>query len=79
MLLPFRGPSARRTDYIQRVLTVSRPRSDGSVETRRITHMHFLVWKDFMAPEYPTGILRFIKRINEMYTLEMGPILVHCR
>ncbi|KAF0312425.1 Tyrosine-protein phosphatase 69D [Amphibalanus amphitrite] len=66
------------SDYIQRVLSISRPRSDGSVETRRITHLHYLVWKDFMAPEYPTGILRFIKRINEMYSLEMGPILVHC-
>ena len=67
------------SDYIQRVLSVSRPRSDGSVETRRLTHLHYLVWKDFMAPEYPTGILRFIGRVNHMYSLEMGPILVHCR
>ncbi|XP_037092436.1 tyrosine-protein phosphatase 69D-like, partial [Pollicipes pollicipes] len=66
------------SDYIQRVLSISRPRPDGSVETRRITHLHYLVWKDFMAPEYPTGILRFIKRVNELYLLEMGPILVHC-
>lgn len=32
-----------------------------------------------MAPEYPAGILKFIRRMNEVYSLEKGPILVHCR
>lgn len=48
-------------------------------ETRRILQYHFLVWKDFQAPEYPAGILKFIRRMNEAYSLEKGPILVHCR
>lgn len=48
-------------------------------ETRKIMQYHFLVWKDFQAPEYPAGILKFIRRMNEAYSLEKGPILVHCR
>lgn len=32
-----------------------------------------------MAPEHPAGILKFIRRMNEVYSLEKGPILVHCR
>lgn len=31
-----------------------------------------------MAPEHPVGILRFIKRFNEAYAPDKGPILVHC-
>jgi protein-tyrosine phosphatase len=31
-----------------------------------------------MAPEHPQGITKFIKRINGEYSLQRGPILVHC-
>ena len=31
-----------------------------------------------MAPEYPHGIIKFIKQINSVYSLQRGPILVHC-
>lgn len=48
-------------------------------ESRSIVQYHFLVWKDFQAPEYPSGILKFIRRVNEVYSLEKGPILIHCR
>ncbi|KAJ1525691.1 hypothetical protein ONE63_008902 [Megalurothrips usitatus] len=63
------------SDYILRELKMTR--GSGS-ETRKIVQYHFLVWKDFQAPEYPAGILKFIRRMNEAYSLEKGPILVHC-
>jgi protein-tyrosine phosphatase len=36
------------------------------------------VWKDFQAPEHPYGILKFIKTINSEYSVQRGPLLVHC-
>ncbi|OXU25361.1 hypothetical protein TSAR_005640 [Trichomalopsis sarcophagae] len=63
------------SDYVVRELKMTRT---GERDTRKIVQYHFLVWKDFMAPEHPHAILRFIKRVNEAYSLEKGPILVHC-
>ncbi|XP_068082268.1 tyrosine-protein phosphatase 69D isoform X2 [Anabrus simplex] len=67
----------RYSDYIIRELKMCRAYA-GTQEMRSIVQYHFLVWKDFMAPEHPSGILKFIKRVNEAYSLEKGPILVHC-
>lgn len=64
----------RYSDYIVRQLTITK---SGS-EERKITQYHYLVWKDFMAPEHPHGIIKFIKRMNEAYSPERGCILVHC-
>lgn len=55
--------------------------SNGSVsgdeeEERQITQYHYLAWKDFMAPEL--GVIRFIRQINDVYSVQRGPILVHC-
>ena len=63
------------SDYVVRELKMTRT---GERDTRKIVQYHFLVWKDFMAPEHPHAILRFVKRVNEAYSLEKGPILVHC-
>ncbi|KAJ8667803.1 hypothetical protein QAD02_009466 [Eretmocerus hayati] len=63
------------SDYVVRELKMTR---SGERDSRKIVQYHFLVWKDFMAPEHPSAILRFIKRVNEAYSLEKGPILVHC-
>ncbi|XP_046406148.1 tyrosine-protein phosphatase 69D [Ischnura elegans] len=68
----------RYSDYIIRELKMTRTFADKEKEERSIIQYHFLVWKDFMAPEHPSGILKFIKRMNEAYSLEKGPILVHC-
>ena len=71
------------TDYIIRELKMWRTCGSGNKdrdkEERSIVQYHYLVWKDFMAPEHPAGILKFIRRMNEVYSLEKGPILVHCR
>lgn len=71
------------TDYIIRELKMWRTcgsgHKDRDREERSIVQYHYLVWKDFMAPEHPAGILKFIRRMNEVYSLEKGPILVHCR
>ena len=70
-------------DYIIRELKMWRTCGSGNKdrdrEERSIVQYHYLVWKDFMAPEHPAGILKFIRRMNEVYSLEKGPILVHCR
>lgn len=31
-----------------------------------------------MAPEHPHGIIKFIKQINSVYSVQRGAILVHC-
>ncbi|KAL0276002.1 UNVERIFIED_CONTAM: hypothetical protein PYX00_003690 [Menopon gallinae] len=73
----------RFSDYIVRELKlrhggVESPTEKDKEEKRIIVQYHYLVWKDFMAPKHPSGILKFIKRINEDYSLEKGPILIHC-
>lgn len=68
----------RYSDYIVRDLKISRTTGSKDQEERRITQYHYLVWKDFMAPEHPNGIIKFIKRVNEAYSIEKGCILVHC-
>lgn len=45
-------------------------------EERRITQYHYLAWKDFMAPEL--GVIKFIRQINDVYSVQRGAILVHC-
>lgn len=50
----------------------------GGGDVRVITQYHYLMWKDFMAPEHPQGITRFIRQINSVYSVQRGPILVHC-
>lgn len=47
-------------------------------EKREILHFHFTSWRDFLAPEQPSWLLRFIKRVNEHHCMDRGPILVHC-
>lgn len=51
---------------------------DESDTPRTITQYHYLNWKDFMAPEHPYGIIKFIRTINSVYSVQRGPILVHC-
>ncbi|XP_055544651.1 tyrosine-protein phosphatase 69D [Wyeomyia smithii] len=69
-------------DYIIRNLKVTKrivnSSGEEAEETRYISQYHYLTWKDFMAPEHPQGITKFIKRINSEYSLQRGPILVHC-
>lgn len=68
----------RYSDYIIRKLCVSKMVTGRDKEDRVVTQYHYLVWKDFMAPEHPHGIIKFIKRVNEAYSLDKGSILVHC-
>lgn len=50
--------------------------SGDEEEERHITQYHYLAWKDFQAPEL--GVIRFIRQINDVYSVQRGPILVHC-
>ncbi|XP_063630196.1 tyrosine-protein phosphatase 69D [Cydia splendana] len=59
----------------------SAPTSPREVKdsTRVVRQYHFLMWKDFAAPEHPQSILKFIKRMNEAWSHLMGrPVVVHC-
>lgn len=48
-------------------------------ESRIVRQYHFLMWKDFAAPEHPHSILKFIKRVNEAWSNMVGrPVVVHC-
>ncbi|CAK1595494.1 unnamed protein product [Parnassius mnemosyne] len=48
-------------------------------ESRLVRQYHFLMWKDFAAPEHPYSILKFIKRVNEAWSNMVGrPVVVHC-
>ncbi|KAG7296940.1 hypothetical protein JYU34_019837 [Plutella xylostella] len=54
------------------------PRS-GRGGARRVRQYHFLMWKDFAAPEHAHSILKFINRMNEAAAALSGrPIVVHC-
>lgn len=70
----------RFSDYLVRELRVARRNSNGDEEEERrtITQYHYLKWKDFSAPEHPQGIIKFMKQINSVYSLQRGPILIHC-
>ncbi|KAF5281454.1 hypothetical protein FQR65_LT14688 [Abscondita terminalis] len=67
----------RYSDFIVRELRISKEVS-GREEERVISQYHYLVWKDFMAPEYPYGLIKFIKRMNEACSVDKGSVLVHC-
>ncbi|CAL1292882.1 unnamed protein product [Larinioides sclopetarius] len=67
----------RYSDYIVRRFQVEFTK-DGLTEEREVLHFHFVLWKDFLAPEQPSWLLRFIKRVNEHYCSDRGPLLVHC-
>lgn len=66
------------SDYIVRRLQVKYIKDEDSKDEREILHFHFMMWKDFLAPEQPSWLLRFIKRVNEHYSADRGPLLVHC-
>ncbi|XP_076306980.1 tyrosine-protein phosphatase 69D-like isoform X2 [Tachypleus tridentatus] len=65
------------SDYIVRRFQVQH-KKDGFMDEREILQFHFILWKDFLAPEQPSWLLRFIKRVNEHYVSDRGPLLVHC-
>jgi len=64
--------------FFRVVQVTKRSASSGEETSREISQYHYLAWKDFMAPEHPQGITKFINRINSEYSLQRGPILVHC-
>ncbi|XP_042145123.1 tyrosine-protein phosphatase 69D [Ixodes scapularis] len=65
------------SDYIVRRFFVEHTEG-GIAEEREMLQFHFTMWKDFLAPEQPSWLLRFIKRVNEHYVSDRGPLLVHC-
>ncbi|KAJ8705295.1 hypothetical protein PYW07_011122 [Mythimna separata] len=74
---------SKRNGDIKEASESSAPTSPREVkeggESRVVRQYHFLMWKDFAAPEHPHSILKFIKRVNEAWTSMVGrPVVVHC-
>ncbi|PZC80371.1 hypothetical protein B5X24_HaOG214789 [Helicoverpa armigera] len=74
---------AKRNGDIKEASESSAPTSPREVkdsgESRIVRQYHFLMWKDFAAPENPHSILKFIKRVNEAWASMVGrPVVVHC-
>ncbi|XP_022245455.1 receptor-type tyrosine-protein phosphatase F-like [Limulus polyphemus] len=69
--------TTKYSDYLVRRFQVQH-KKDGFTDEREILQFHFVMWKDFLAPEQPSWLLRFIKRVNEHYVSDRGPLLVHC-
>uniref|UniRef100_A0A2A4JKP1 protein-tyrosine-phosphatase n=1 Tax=Heliothis virescens TaxID=7102 RepID=A0A2A4JKP1_HELVI len=74
---------AKRNGDIKEASESSAPTSPREVkdsgESRIVRQYHFLMWKDFAAPENPHSILKFIKRVNEAWSSMVGrPVVVHC-
>ena len=64
-------------DFTVRKFIVNRI-SAGITEEREILHFQYITWGDFLVPERPTWVMRFVKRVNEHYVPDRGPLLVHC-
>ncbi|KAJ8707445.1 hypothetical protein PYW08_010697 [Mythimna loreyi] len=74
---------SKRNGDIKEASESSAPTSPREVkdngDSRIVRQYHFLMWKDFAAPEHPHSILKFIKRVNEAWTSMVGrPVVVHC-
>ncbi|XP_066940417.1 tyrosine-protein phosphatase 69D [Macrobrachium rosenbergii] len=65
------------SDYMVRTLRAEWGEGDDS-QSLEVQQYHYLLWKDFIAPEHPTGVLSFLRRINEAYSNDKGPLLIHC-
>ncbi|XP_063848921.1 tyrosine-protein phosphatase 69D-like isoform X1 [Scylla paramamosain] len=65
------------SDFMVRTLRAEWGEGDD-LHTHEVRQYHYLLWKDFIAPEHPTGVLSFLRRINEAYSHEQGSLLVHC-
>ncbi|XP_050718014.1 tyrosine-protein phosphatase 69D-like isoform X2 [Eriocheir sinensis] len=67
------------SDFMVRTLRAEWGGGEGEdLHTHEVCQYHYLLWKDFIAPEHPTGVLSFLRRINETYSQEQGSLLVHC-
>lgn len=69
---------ASRRDYSDYVIRRFTLQNLDTGIVRDVLHFHFIAWRDFLAPEQPSWLLRFIKRVNEHHCPDRGPILVHC-
>ncbi|XP_054706437.1 tyrosine-protein phosphatase Lar-like isoform X2 [Uloborus diversus] len=58
-----------RTFYLQRV---------GFPEKREVRQFQFTAWPDHGVPDHPTAFLTFLRRVQAMNPIDVGPIVVHC-
>ena len=50
----------------------------SSKEPREVVQFHFTSWPDHGVPQYATAMLAMLRRVRAHYSLEEGPMLVHC-
>ncbi|EFX64285.1 hypothetical protein DAPPUDRAFT_14164, partial [Daphnia pulex] len=75
---PSRNASTPEPLYVDPVAETQSNGGTTHSPSNGIFQYHYLVWKDFQAPEHATGILRFLRHLNEDYSTDRGPILIHC-
>ena len=68
-----RKSQSQYSDYVIRQFSLQNKDTD---QLANVLHFHFVAWRDFLAPEQPSWLLRFIKRVNEHHCFDRGPILV---
>ncbi|GAB6032745.1 hypothetical protein CHUAL_011614 [Chamberlinius hualienensis] len=49
------------------------------IEPLAVTQLHYTAWRDFLAPDRPGGILKFMNRLQEVWKAPYNTsLLVHC-
>lgn len=51
----------------------------GFPEKREVRQFQFTAWPDHGVPDHPTAFLMFLRRVQAMNPIDVGPIIVHCR
>ena len=62
-------------DYTTRTFSLQK---EGSKEERIVTQFHFTSWPDHGVPQYPTGLLHFVRKVASSNPVNAGPMVVHC-
>ena len=53
--------------------------SQGSDETRKVTHFWFTSWPDHNVPKKCHQVVSLVKEVNSLQRQQGAPLVVHCR
>ncbi|CAH8834066.1 unnamed protein product [Trichobilharzia szidati] len=67
-----------RAFYTFRVFSIRNIKAKRSSKDRFVYHYQYTDWRDFDVPPSPLPVLKFVEASITHWTLEKGPIVVHC-
>ncbi|KAF8567392.1 hypothetical protein P879_05782, partial [Paragonimus westermani] len=67
-----------RAFYTIRVFLVRHVRCKRGAKDRLVYHYQYTDWRDFDVPPSPLPVLKFIETSIQHWSLDNGPIVVHC-